>query len=84
MICGSKSGYWARYPDHIVVFNANIVIGKKKVWYGDVDLTIDKEKIDAIARECKEKVFVLREMDGRFENEKKPIIKNAVYVAEPK
>ena len=70
MISGSKSGYMERYPKHEVIFNANIVIGSRgKVWYGDLDLTLDTEKLQEIACALKETLYVLREMDARFENE---------------
>nr|HPI82220.1 hypothetical protein [Candidatus Paceibacterota bacterium] len=40
MISGSKSGYRDRYPENLVVFNANIVTKKRgKVWHGDLDVT---------------------------------------------
>lgn len=70
MISGSKSGYRQRFPDHFVLFNANIVIESRgKVWYGDLDLTLDTAQLMNIARELKEPLYVLYEMDGRFENE---------------
>jgi len=73
MISGSKSGYKERFPDHKVVFNANIVTKSRgKVWYGDVDLTMDTPQLMNIARELKEPLYVLYEMDARFENEDQP------------
>jgi len=74
MITGSKSGYREIYPDHVVIFNANIVTESLgKCWYGDVDLTIDSDKLKDIAKTLKETLYVLCEKDGRFDNEKKPI-----------
>ena len=74
MISGSKSGYRERYPNNDVVFNANIVIPTRgKVWYGDLDLTLDTEKLQVVATTLKEPLYILREMDGRFENEDKEI-----------
>jgi hypothetical protein len=73
MISGSKSGYKEKYPDHKVVFNANIVIKSRgKVWYGDIDLTLDREDLRFIANDLKEPLYVLYEMDARFENENQP------------
>ena len=74
MISGSKSGYRERYPNNEVVFNANIVIASRgKVWYGDLDLTLDMEALQQVAGVLKEPLYVLREMDARFENEDKDI-----------
>jgi hypothetical protein len=74
MISGSKSGYREIYPNHEVVFNANIVLASRgKVWYGDLDLTLDSGKIQEISTKLGEPIYVLREMDARFENEDKDI-----------
>ena len=42
LIAVSKSGYKSQYPNNEVVFNANIVTSEGKVWYGDLDLTLDR------------------------------------------
>ncbi len=66
----SKSVYRGRYPENEVYFNANIfVLGEGKIWYGDIDVTLEKEKLERIARSIGKDLFILREMDGRFENE---------------
>ena len=87
MISGSKSLYRSKYPEHEVYFNANIVIeSAKKVWYGDIDFHFDSVKLQEICNELKEPVYILREMDGRFENENQPIEfykKNAVKIFNP-
>jgi hypothetical protein len=47
-----------------------------------LDLTLDGEKLDKIAESLGEKLFVVREMDGRFENESLSEIKvmqRAIY-----
>jgi hypothetical protein len=83
MISGSKSSYRERYPDHEICFNANIFsLQQGKIWYGDLDLTLDSEKLDRIAESLGEKLYVVREMDGRFENESLTEIKvmqKAIY-----
>jgi hypothetical protein len=81
MLSASKSGYSTKYPDHLVVFNGNLIVKGKKIWYGDIDVTLSKSKIDALGKELKSPVYVLREMDARFENEDKPLIEKAVYVS---
>lgn len=89
IIAFSKSAYNKRHPDHCVIFNGNIVtlirkmyipIKKEKVWYGDLDLVYDFEKLKSLATEVKKDLYVLYEMDGRFENEKNPKIDNHVCV----
>lgn len=70
MISVSKSRYREMYPDNTVYFNANIfTLSDGKIWWGDIDLTLDREKLKLIASELGEDLFILREMDGRFENE---------------
>jgi len=76
MVCGSKSHYREMFPNHNVYFNANIFekdLGK--VWYGDLDLTVDAPRLQRIAQSCGVNLYVLREMDGRFENENLPFKK---------
>lgn len=83
IISGSKSGYFNKYPSHLVIFNAN-VIGEKsgKIWWGDLDINKDSKNLKKISEELEEKLYVLRESDARFGNENKPIkelIKLAVW-----
>lgn len=72
MLSGSKSYYSSKYPNNVVFFNANMVDEKiGKVWYGDLDLTVDSKKIIKIAKKLKTTFYILSERDGRFENESK-------------
>ena len=80
MISGSKSGYRDRYPNNLVIFNANVCTAQNKIWYGDLDLALDKEKLSLLAVALGQDLYVLYEMDGRFENKKSPIIKSAQVV----
>jgi len=73
MIAYSKSTYVSRHPDHQVVFNANIFTEQGKAWWGDLDLTNDSEKLQLVAAEVGSTLYVLREADGRFGNEYRPI-----------
>lgn len=74
LVCGSKSGYISLHPTHEVYFNANVFTEKpEKVWYGDLDLTVDMPKLQSIANKQNTTLYVLYEMDGRFENETLPI-----------
>jgi hypothetical protein len=80
MVSGSKSGYSSQYPTHLVVFNSNVVTMEHgKIWYGDLDLTIDYKKLKEIAEELHVRLYVLYEMDGRFEYEECPKIERAVW-----
>ena len=69
----SKSGYRDKFPDNEVYFNANIfVLGEGKVWFGDLDITLDEEKLKEVAEGLGKDLFILREMDGRFGNKDLP------------
>lgn len=83
MISGSKSGYLERHPDNVAIFNANLCTKDAKVWYGDIDLTLSKDLLSELAVESNETIYILYEMDARFENEEKPLIRNAVAVFYP-
>jgi hypothetical protein len=69
MLSGSKSRYKEANPHNEVYFNANVFTSEGKLWWGDLDITIDAEKLQNIAEAMETKLYVLREMDGRFENE---------------
>ena|ERR1035437_4708888 len=50
------------------VWNANIVTKSQgKVWFGDVNITKDGPLLKEIAAEAGEPLYVLREMDCRFD-----------------
>lgn len=63
--------------------NANICTDDRKLWFGDVDLKKDAKKIQQIAEGLNKKIYVLREMDARFENEKKPLLERAKAIFSP-
>ena len=73
MIGGSKSGYMESHPNNDVVFNANIIIPSKgKVWHGDLDVTLDKEYLQNVAKALEEDLYILGEHDARWGEEDKP------------
>ena len=82
MISYSKSMYRQKNPENEVYFNANIfTLNEGKVWYGDIDVTLDREILQRISDSLGTDLFILRELDGRFENEElkdSEIIKRAV------
>jgi len=83
LISQSKSRYRENYPDHTVVFNGNLCTREiGKIWFGDIDVTLEKDKLDQLAKTIGMKVYVLYEGDARFENEKKPVFDRAVYITE--
>jgi hypothetical protein len=67
----------------IVVWNANLLVDGKKVWYGDINLTTQNEALQALADELSEVIHILREHDCRFSTELKPNLKNAVAMFVP-
>ena len=76
MISGSKTAF----PDHKVVWNSNVCTKEHgKIWFGDLDLTVNENKIKELAQKLNIRVYVLYEMDARFDNELKPLLKEAVY-----
>lgn len=70
LIAGSKTRYRKIYTDHLIMFNANIVTDDGKIWYGDLNINIDEEKLKKVAKESKKDLYILYEMDARFEHEK--------------
>jgi len=81
MLTGSKGNYLAKHPDHVAVFNANLCVKSKgKIWYGDVDLTLDAKDLKRFAAEQGEDIYVLRELDARFEYERNPKYESAVAI----
>ena len=83
MISGSKSGYRERFPDNLAIFNANICVEGKKIWFGDIDVTQSAEDLKEIAIKSGETIHILYEMDARFEFENDPQIKNAAVTIRP-
>jgi len=80
MIAGSKSTYRKNFPKNLVLFNANVIVeGAGKVWHGDLDITRDEALLVRLAELTDREVYVLQEMDGRFDNEGSPKINKAIY-----
>ena len=87
MVSFSKTIYSRDNKKSWVIFNGNVCIkhnGKPiKIWYGDIDITKSYKELRILAREINCTVYVLKEMDGRFEYEENPQIQNAVYTVNP-
>lgn len=68
----SKIGYMRSHPENEVVFNGNIIVESQgKIWFGDIDVTLESGKLQKIADTIMEDLYILRELDARFENEGK-------------
>lgn len=68
MVSGSKSGYMNSHPKNVVFFNANVYNHEAiKIWYGDLDLTKSRAKLQELAKALGETIYVTREMPFRFE-----------------
>jgi hypothetical protein len=65
------------------VWNANVIVDGKKVWYGDLNLTKDEKDLQKCANIIGKPLYILREMDARFDNEKNPKLDKAVKVFTP-
>ena len=77
MISESKSEYRERNLNSVVYYNANILtINDGKVWWGDLDLTKDGETLKRVSELLGETLYILRESDGRFDNEKSPTLES--------
>ena len=85
MIAGSKSGYCRAFPDHLPIFNANVCVEPaRKIWFGDLDLTLDEAKLLALARMLRQKIYVLYEHDARFaDRDDAPLLGRAAYAVTP-
>lgn len=71
MISGSKSTYRRLNPDNVVMFNANIFTEEDdKIWFGDLDITLDSDKLKSISKEIGKKLYVLNEHLGRWSSTK--------------
>lgn len=93
LVSWSKSGYRERYPKNLVVFNSNVLVVHKrkflkketaeKIWYGDIDITLERENLKKLAQTLETTVVVLSESDARFANENSPLLKNFIYKVTP-
>ena len=79
LIALSKTGYSDRHPLHAPIFNANVCLQAGKIWWGDLDLTLDEPKLITLASRLGETVFVLAERHARFKQEQSPLLESAVY-----
>ena len=69
--CGRMiSAYKDSPPGCKCVFNANLVSPMEgKAWHGDLNLTREGDKLKEVAKASGETLYILREMDCRFNTE---------------
>lgn len=66
LIAASKIGYMRRHPQHAVIFNATIADSTgRRLWWGDVDLTIDEDILVQLAERVGLDLHVYYEGDSR-------------------
>jgi hypothetical protein len=79
MLSGSKQAA----PERNVVWNGNVFANKMKIWFGDISITEKTDELQTLANTLGVKIYVLREHDGRFDNEANPLLDQAVATFEP-
>src|SRR3979490_634637 len=67
MISFSKSNYTSKFPSNVPVFNANVCTKDRgKIWFGDLDITLDEPQLVALAAALGEQIYILYEKAARF------------------
>jgi len=81
MLGASKSAYAYSHPNDKIVFNANLCTKRNgKIWWGDLNITKSEQHLAKLANDIGEDLYVLYEMDARFEFENNPQFHKAVRV----
>jgi hypothetical protein len=84
MLDADKLSYRKAHPGNAVVFNANVCTIEGKIWWGDLDVSKNLENLQTLATDIGKPVYVLREMDGRFEHEENPLLHKAIVMVNPR
>ena len=78
LISQSKSGYRNNHQDHLVYFNACVFLEDgTEVWFGDLDLTLDTEKLHTLANKLGETLAVTPEHPFRYDGLKETCKKSS-------
>ena len=81
IIAASKGNFRQKHPKHAVVWNANLISQKLgKFWYGDINLTTDYKILMDLSKEMNETLYILSEMDARFDTETKYKLDKSIAV----
>lgn len=87
MLAYNRGNYTRKNPRNKVYFCANIVTREHgKIWWGDLDLTKDADRLQKAADAIAANLYILNEMDYRHHNESRPfheVQSVAVQVYEP-
>ena len=84
MLGPSKSGYAYSHKSDLVIFNANVCTKEfGKIWHGDLNVTESQEHLHKLADDAGVDIYVLNEMDARFQFEENPQLHKAVVVFQP-
>ena len=76
LLSASKSRYSSNHPHSVVFFNANVFDERgAKVWFGDVDTTLEMQTLQSIADEIDEAFYVTREQPWRWETDEVELVK---------
>jgi hypothetical protein len=71
-------------PKNIAIFNANVLTkAGEKIWYGDIDITLELSGLTSLAKKLHTSIYVLYESDARFGKENNPNMENFVLKATP-
>lgn len=82
LLAYSKTEYGELFPTNVFVPNGNLFTDEAKIWFGDLDLTLDEDGVIEIARRLGSTIYVLHEHDGRFAGrDLEPELYAAVFVA---
>jgi hypothetical protein len=83
MLSHSKSVYLYDNPTHVVVFNANLCTKEDgKIWYGDIDLTLQHKSLRKLAEVLGKTVYVLPEHSARFDKERQPAYSEYIAIVD--
>ena len=56
--------YFAAHPDNIIIRRANILTKEQgRIWWGDLDLTLEMDDLKQLAKDINQEIWILREMD---------------------
>lgn len=70
MITSSRAAYVSQFPKNVVAFDGSICTKSKgNIWNGDLDLTRDHHRLQQIATELGEDLYIFNERDYVAEKE---------------
>ena len=74
MIAEIKSVYCKNHEGDLIIFNANVITEEHgKIWYGDLNISLDFDNLKNVADELHQNLYILMEGDARFGYENRPI-----------